>query len=92
MKALWETSFGTDANRFWVLQNIVASVEPFRGQELPKTGLCLRLPIGAGDEIIHRSRDGSRNQQQQQRGKKVSQASLPGPRPFRAGLAIHLPK
>jgi len=49
MKALWETSFGTDATRFWVLQNLVASVEPFRGQELPKTGLCLRLPIGAGD-------------------------------------------
>jgi type VI secretion system protein ImpM len=49
MKALWETSFGTDATRFWVLQNIVASVEPFRGQELPKTGLSLRLPIGAGD-------------------------------------------
>ena len=49
MKALWETSFNTDATRFWVLQNIVASVEPFRGQELPKTGLCLRLPIGAGD-------------------------------------------
>ncbi len=49
MKALWETSFATDATRFWVLQNIVASVEPFRGQELPKTGLCLRLPIGAGD-------------------------------------------
>jgi type VI secretion system protein ImpM len=31
------------------LHNIVASVEPFRGQEMPKTGLCLRLPIGAGD-------------------------------------------
>jgi type VI secretion system protein ImpM len=49
MKALWETSFGTDATRFWVLQNILASVEPFRGQEMPKTGLALRLPIGAGD-------------------------------------------
>jgi type VI secretion system protein ImpM len=49
MKALWDTSFGTDATRFWVLQAIMASVEPFRGQELPKTGLCLRLPIGAGD-------------------------------------------
>jgi type VI secretion system protein ImpM len=49
MKALWETSFGTEATRFWVLHNILASVEPFRGQELPKTGLCVRLPIGAGD-------------------------------------------
>ena len=49
MKALWETSFHTDATRFWVLQTILASVEPFRGHELPKTGLCLRLPIGAGD-------------------------------------------
>lgn len=49
MKALWETSFGSEAPRFWVMNNILASVEPFRGQELPKTGLCLRLPIGAGD-------------------------------------------
>src|SRR5262249_42608112 len=49
MKALWDASFGTDATRFWVVQNILASVEPFRGHELPKTGLCLRLPIGAGD-------------------------------------------
>ena len=49
MKALWETSFHTEATRFWVLQTILASVEPFRGHELPKTGLCLRLPIGAGD-------------------------------------------
>jgi type VI secretion system protein ImpM len=49
MKALWETSFGSDAPRFWVMHNILASVEPFRGQELPKTGLCVRLPIGAGD-------------------------------------------
>jgi type VI secretion system protein ImpM len=49
MRALWETSFGTDVTRFWVVHNILASVEPFRGQELPKTGLCMRLPIGAGD-------------------------------------------
>lgn len=49
MKALWETAFGTEANRFWVMQNILASVEPFRGQELPRTGLGLRLPLGAGD-------------------------------------------
>jgi type VI secretion system protein ImpM len=49
MKALWETAFGTDARRFWVLHNINASVEPFRGQELPKTGLSIRLPLGAGD-------------------------------------------
>ncbi|MDI1476159.1 type VI secretion system-associated protein TagF [Polyangium sp. y55x31] len=49
MKALWETGFGTDAGRFWVLQNVFASVEPFMGQENPKTGLCIRLPLGAGD-------------------------------------------
>ncbi len=49
MQALWETGFGTPASRFWVLQNIAASVDPFRGHELPKTGLCLRLPLGAGD-------------------------------------------
>ncbi len=49
MKALWETGFGSDASRFWVMSNVVESVEPFRGQELPQTGLALRLPIGAGD-------------------------------------------
>jgi type VI secretion system protein ImpM len=49
MKALWETSLGSENPRFWVLHNILASVEPFRGQELPRTGLCLRLPLGAGD-------------------------------------------
>ncbi|MEZ4298194.1 MAG: type VI secretion system-associated protein TagF [Polyangiaceae bacterium] len=49
MKALWETGFGTDANRYWVVQNILASVHPFRGTELPKTGLAVRLPLGAGD-------------------------------------------
>jgi type VI secretion system protein ImpM len=49
MKALWETGYGTDALRFWVTQTIMASVEPFRGHELPKTGLCLRLPLGPGD-------------------------------------------
>jgi len=49
MKALWETGFGSDMIRFWVLQNILAAVEPFRGQEMPRTGLCLRLPLGAGD-------------------------------------------
>ncbi len=49
MKALWETGFGSDASRFWVMSNIVESVEPFRGQELPQTGLALRVPIGAGD-------------------------------------------
>src|SRR5262249_41982119 len=36
MQALWDTGFGTQASRFWVLQNIVAAVDPFRGQELPK--------------------------------------------------------
>lgn len=49
MQAFWSTGFGTDMSRFWVMQNILASVEPFQGQELPKTGLSLRLPIGAGD-------------------------------------------
>ena len=49
MKALWDAGFGTEASRFWVLQNILESVVPFRGQELPKTGLALRLPLGAGD-------------------------------------------
>lgn len=49
MKALWDTGFGTDATRFWVIQNIFASVQPFRGQEMPKTGLAMRLPLGAGD-------------------------------------------
>ncbi|WP_437630029.1 type VI secretion system-associated protein TagF [Sorangium sp. So ce854] len=49
MKALWDAGFGTDASRFWVLQNILESVTPFRGQELPRTGLALRLPLGAGD-------------------------------------------
>ena len=49
MKALWDTGFGTDTNRYWVVQNILASVQPFRGQEMPKTGLAVRLPLGAGD-------------------------------------------
>ena len=49
MKALWDASFGTDSKRFWVLQSMSAAIEPFKGQELPKTNLCLRLPIGAGD-------------------------------------------
>jgi type VI secretion system protein ImpM len=49
MKALWETTFDSDARRFWVLYTLNASVEPFRGQEMPKTGLSLRLPLGAGD-------------------------------------------
>ncbi|MBK6520716.1 MAG: type VI secretion system-associated protein TagF [Polyangiaceae bacterium] len=49
MKALWETGFGSDSSRFWVLSNVVESVEPFRGKELPQTGLALRMPIGAGD-------------------------------------------
>ncbi|EYF03376.1 type VI secretion system-associated protein TagF [Chondromyces apiculatus] len=49
MKSLWDAGFGTDASRFWVLQMILESVVPFRGQELPKTGLALRLPLGAGN-------------------------------------------
>jgi type VI secretion system protein ImpM len=49
MRALWDAGFGTDASRFWVLQMIAESILPFRGQELPRTGLALRLPLGAGD-------------------------------------------
>lgn len=49
MRALWETGFGSDASRYWVLSNVVESVEPFQGKELPQTGLALRMPIGAGD-------------------------------------------
>lgn len=49
MKALWDTGFGSDASRYWVLGNVVESVQPFRGRELPATGLAMRLPLGAGD-------------------------------------------
>lgn len=49
MKAFWDTAFGEDSSRFWALSNLAAAVEPFRGQELPKTGLALRVPLGAGD-------------------------------------------
>lgn len=49
IKAFWDTGFASDANRFWVIQNIAASVEPFRGQELPKTHLGIRLPLGSAD-------------------------------------------
>lgn len=49
MQALWDATLGTEAVRFWVMQNLLASVEPFRGHELPQTGLCVRLPIGEGD-------------------------------------------
>ena len=49
MKALWETGFGSDSSRFWVVSNVAEAVEPFKGNELPQTGLALRLPIGPGD-------------------------------------------
>jgi type VI secretion system protein ImpM len=49
MKALWDAGFGTDACRYWVVQSLLESILPFRGHELPKTGLALRLPLGAGD-------------------------------------------
>ncbi|AKT38903.1 type VI secretion system-associated protein TagF [Chondromyces crocatus] len=52
MSSLWDAGFGTDASRFWVLQMIMESVVPFRGQELPKTGLALRLPVGAGNAYM----------------------------------------
>jgi type VI secretion system protein ImpM len=52
MKALWETGFGVDVSRFWVMSNVVESVEPFKGQELPATGLALRLPVGTGDAYM----------------------------------------
>jgi type VI secretion system protein ImpM len=32
MKALWETGFGSDASRYWVLSSLIESVEPFRGR------------------------------------------------------------
>ncbi len=49
IKAFWDTGFASDANRFWVVQNIAASVEPFLGQEHPKTHLGIRLPLGSAD-------------------------------------------
>ena len=49
MKALWETGFATDNGRFWVVQHLAEAIEPFKGQELPRTGLGIRLPLGAGD-------------------------------------------
>jgi type VI secretion system protein ImpM len=49
MKALWETGFATDHSRFWVVQHLAEAIQPFRGQELPKTGLAIRMPLGAGD-------------------------------------------
>jgi type VI secretion system protein ImpM len=52
MTALWETGFGVDASRFWVMSNVIESVAPFKGQELPSTGLAMRLPVGAGDAYL----------------------------------------
>jgi type VI secretion system protein ImpM len=49
MRALWETGFGSDSVRFWATYNILASVEIFRGSEMPETSLAIRFPIGAGD-------------------------------------------
>ncbi len=49
MRALWETAFGSEAFRFWVMHNIYMSVEIFRGEELPATHLAIRFPLGAGD-------------------------------------------
>lgn len=49
MQALWETCFGSESARFWVMRNVRASVDPFRGHELPRTGLGLRFPLGLGD-------------------------------------------
>lgn len=49
MKALWETGFGSDASKYWVVSNVAEAVDPFKGSELPQTGLAMRLPIGPGD-------------------------------------------
>lgn len=49
VKALWDTAFESDGSRFWAMKNLAASIEPFRGQELPRTGLGVRVPIGQGD-------------------------------------------
>jgi type VI secretion system protein ImpM len=49
MDALWETCFGTTANRYWVMHNLQASVDIFKGQERPETHLAIRYPLGAGD-------------------------------------------
>ena len=49
MRALWDNGFGTDAVRYWVMHNLAASLGPFQSQELPRTALALRLPLGAGD-------------------------------------------
>jgi len=49
MDALWETCFGTTATRYWVMHNLQASVEIFKGQERPETHLAIRYPLGAGD-------------------------------------------
>lgn len=49
VRALWDTTFGSEAPRYWALKNVIESVEPFRGQEVPKTGLAMRVPIGQGD-------------------------------------------
>lgn len=49
MKALWDTGFGSDTSRFWVVSTVAEAVAPFRGKEVPETGLAIRLPIGPGD-------------------------------------------
>ncbi len=49
MRALWETSYGSDAHRFKVMQSVVASVDIFRGEEFPETSLGIRFPLGAAD-------------------------------------------
>ncbi|MBI4705140.1 MAG: type VI secretion system-associated protein TagF [Deltaproteobacteria bacterium] len=48
-RALWETGFGSVEARFWVVHAVAASVEPFRGQELPAASLGIRFPLGSGD-------------------------------------------
>ncbi len=49
MRSLWETTFGDVSVRYSVLHQIQATVEIFRGQELPETALAIRFPILAGD-------------------------------------------
>ncbi len=49
VKAFWESCFEDMAVRARVLDGLCASVEPFRGKELPRTSLALRVPVFAGE-------------------------------------------
>jgi type VI secretion system protein ImpM len=51
MGSLWETTFGRIDLRYSVLHQIRATVEIFRGHELPETALAIRFPLLAGDTL-----------------------------------------